>query len=60
MKELDEVAEILGIEMFRTHRGDEVKYYVDGSKRYVGADECRRLAAGFAFLATTLTPPRKP
>jgi hypothetical protein len=36
---MNEIAEMLGLDggMTQTARGDEVKFYIDGSKRYLSA-----------------------
>jgi hypothetical protein len=44
-------------------RGDEVKFYIDGSKRYLSAADCRVLSEEFGRLALLLeraTPPAAP
>ena len=53
----EKIAELLGLDdMTVTVRGDEIKYYVDGSKRYLSAADCVVLSEQFAALAKRLRP----
>ncbi len=49
------INESLKIQAAVTHKGDEVKCYVDGDKEYLTADECSALSEAFATLQETLS-----
>jgi hypothetical protein len=55
----EELRRRLGIEAAVTVRGDELKLWVSGDKRYLSAEDCRALAKEFARLAEVLDP-KKP
>ena len=51
----EKIGQLLGVEGAVTVRGDEVKFWPNGDKRYLSAADCRTLSLEFTRLAIELS-----